>query len=913
MGGKTKRERKFLASGGVKKRLAKGTITKKGKLKKRKKSENENSKRDKQDGTTTASSDKQVRQEHAEKAAKKSRPNDFMDQANLGELDIDSFFAKFADNIEAEQEAAEFGERPLKGSKADDSNRDQKRSDSDDSSSNSENKLDKSRRTSKEEKSESSESDDDRSASNNSEDSEVAKKMSMASRNVKDSKRFKKEIENETDDDDESLEDLEAAEARMRAEMAKIEKSDPEFHEFLKENESSLLQFGEEDADVSEEDEKDTTDDREDEEDNQVDQLDPEDGSEAGGSGKKMKPTKDEDTLLTLKLLKSLARGTFLSHSIKSLKRLLSAFKAACHMADPTAEGGMKTRPGESGALYVIGSSKVFDQLMVMCFTRLHHAFKYHIFEAEEKKEDGEDDDTGENAPINPKKLENSKKWKEISPALLSFFRSTLHLLSGAKEPQLLVFILKSLSKYVPYLTPFTRAAESILKSLTEFWSAPLDTSEDYQIVRLNAFLRIRQLALTQPFPFIEECLKKTYLAYAKRAKFGSSASMATALPTLTFMGNCLVDLYSLDYHSSYQHSFVYIRQLALLLRSAMQKKTSDAVQQVYCWQYIHCLNLWVAVLAESSTTEDGALMRSLIYPLTEIILGTARLVPNSTRVLPIKFHCVRLLQQLAAAGEVFIPTTSLLLDCLDLKEWYLKPKKSRSGNARVMQMQYILKMPKDDALRTHDQIEAASAEFFQLMEREIELYRYSAGFPEFSFRITARLKQFAKEIRRTSPRQSTLARGCIDTCERYSAAAVQARSKLEEPPKAISRLECLRPVSEPTMRERHEHSIQRERKELEASRPLPHVADKKAKETEQDELEERTSGKSKAKREEKQRDKGKNSKEKRQSDDSDESDEPDVMAVDDEVQEGIDWSDEDEGSDDDDDDDDDEDDEEDD
>jgi hypothetical protein len=38
----------------------------------------------------------------------------------------------------------------------------------------------------------------------------------------------------------------------------------------------------------------------------------------------------------------------------------------------------------------------------------------------------------------------------------------------------------------------------------------------------------------------------------------------------------------------------------------------------------------------------------------------------------------VGLLQQLAAAAEVFIPTTSLLLDCLEWKEWHLKPKKTK-------------------------------------------------------------------------------------------------------------------------------------------------------------------------------------------------------------------------------------------
>merc|ERR1711871_762885 len=183
-------------------------------------------------------------------------------------------------------------------------------------------------------------------------------------------------------------------------------------------------------------------------------------------------------------------------------------------------------------------------------------------------------------------------------------------------------------------MTVYPRLAESMLKTLTGLLSAPIDSSEDYQVVRLHAFLRIRQLAMTQPFPFIEECLKKLYLAYAQRAKFATSSSVTSALPTLTFMGNCVVELYSLDYHSSYQHAFIYIRQLALHLKTAMQKKTSEAMGAVYCWQYLHCLKLWVAVLTEACQSTEGSgangeeqLLRSLLFPLSQVILGTVRLI----------------------------------------------------------------------------------------------------------------------------------------------------------------------------------------------------------------------------------------------------------------------------------------------
>lgn len=53
--------------------------------------------------------------------------------------------------------------------------------------------------------------------------------------------------------------------------------------------------------------------------------------------------------------------------------------------------------------------------------------------------------------------------------------------------------------------------------------------------------------------------------------------------------------------------------------------------------------------------------------------------------------------------------------------------------------------------------------------------------------------------------------------CEKHSLSAIVARSKLEEAPKDIKRLEILRPANTPTMGERYDMAIAKERR-LEAS-----------------------------------------------------------------------------------------------
>jgi nucleolar complex protein 2 len=442
---------------------------------------------------------------------------------------------------------------------------------------------------------------------------------------------------------------------------------------------------------------------------------------------------------LTSELLERLGQGAFESHGIKNLRKIVYAFKSACRLDDD--ESNVK------GQKYVI-SSEVFDQLMVLSFTRCCDEFNFHLLQ-----EGTVDSDFDPNKPIALKTLERSPRWEKLKSIVFTFLKAAIHILSEAKEPELRVFVLKAFSNYIPFMTAFPRLAESMLKLLTSLWSAPLDSSEDYQVVRLHSFLRIRQLALTQPFPFIEDCLKKLYLAYAQRAKFATASSETSVLPTITFMGNCVVEMYSLDYHSSYQHAFIYIRQLALHLRTATQKKTPEAVGAVYSWQFLHCLKLWVAVLTEAcqpASDEDGfdaslsnngedQLLRSLVFPLSQIIIGATRLVP-SARYLPFRLHCVRLLQQLAAGAEVFIPTTPILLEVFDLPE--LSQPIIRKEKNNVQPITLTLKLRADNPLRTIEEAEMCISELFNLLNRELELYRYSAGFPEFALRIGQRLKK---------------------------------------------------------------------------------------------------------------------------------------------------------------------------
>ena len=137
---------------------------------------------------------------------------------------------------------------------------------------------------------------------------------------------------------------------------------------------------------------------------------------------------------------------------------------------------------------------------------------------------------------------------------------------------------------------------------------------------------------------------------------------------------------------------------------------------------------------------------------------------------------------------------------------------------------------------------------------------------------------KFAKQTKNGKFR--AYARGCIELCEKSSRSAMLARSKLADAPKDIKVLEILRPPNAPTMGERYEMAIAKERRLEVASQP---DMSKKSATTKETKVSENKATPSK---------KAKNAPKKKNQVDEEALKNTGVLEEEDEVQEGIEWSD---------------------
>lgn len=474
---------------------------------------------------------------------------------------------------------------------------------------------------------------------------------------------------------------------KHKKQLERLKEKDPEFFQFLKEHDAELLQF--DDEDEAAEDAKET---------------------HGGAAEKIVKPEASKSSLSTA-LVEVWCNVIKEKQHMGTVRNLLRAYRTACHYGDGEEE--------EFANSYTISSSHVFNKIMFFTLSEIDGVFRKLL--GKEGKNEKE---------ISVSELEKCTRWKKVEPLIKSYLGNTLHILNQMTDNQMIAFTLRRLKASVCFLAALPRFTRKYLKVALHFWGRGEGSAS------LISFLFVREMAIHLGTDFLDACLKGIYKEYAANSKFVN----ASTLPRVRFMANCVVELYGIDFGASYQHAFVFIRQLAVVFRNALTMKTKDSYKDVYSWQYINCLELWVQVLCMYASKKD---LQPLTYPVTQIITGVANLVPTA-RYFPLRLQCVKMLNKLAGATSSFIPVASLLLDMLQFKELNKPPT---GGVGKAIDFVCTLKVPKPTLKTRAFQDECIAAVVEQFSEHLV-LWSYAIAFPELALVPLIGLRQFMKETK---------------------------------------------------------------------------------------------------------------------------------------------------------------------
>ncbi|KAG5735577.1 hypothetical protein E4T56_gene11159 [Termitomyces sp. T112] len=528
--------------------------------------------------------------------------------------------------------------------------------------------------------------------------------------NVDDMDESDSDDDNEGEDDFDdtsfaSVDDLEEDGKNHLMELSKLAEKDPEFFKYLQENDQELLKFNLDDTGGI--------------------QLDDEDNEEAGDDDVDMESEKMPT--LTSMHLRRWQKALLEQRSLRALRKLLIAFRAAAHLNED-----------DQVLAWSIDSSSVYNKLVTTTLRYTPVVLEHHV-------------------PY--KSLPNGKfkpptqthKFKTLQKLILSYFHNVIHVLSQFTDNELVQLAVTESAKLIPYIVSSRKAVKLYLKQCLELWSSAQDN------IRIAAFLAIRKLASGTDESIMDYVLKGAYLTLIRSSK----STNVHSLPSINLMKNSASEVFCIDHSTAYQHAFGYIRQLAIHLRNSMKVKTKEGYKQVYNWQFVHCIDFWSIVLARACDSrtqvkndDTASDLKPLIYPLVQVCLGAIKLISTS-RSYPFHLHIVRSLLHLTKHTDIYIPLSPHLVPILTS---ILAPSsRSKSSTLRPLDLEVQIRAPQQ-YIRTRVYHEGVLEESAYLLTEWLTspMVQGSISFPEIVVPVVVLLRKALKAARSGSSGSSS-------------------------------------------------------------------------------------------------------------------------------------------------------------
>nr|CCC94286.1 conserved hypothetical protein [Trypanosoma congolense IL3000] len=298
--------------------------------------------------------------------------------------------------------------------------------------------------------------------------------------------------------------------------------------------------------------------------------------------------------------------------------------------------------------------------------------------------------------------------------------------------------LLHALSAFVPVLHYIKGMTKSVLKA------ALLLCSAQEESVRIAAYVVVRSIATRAAGTrslYQSAAFKGMFLTLIRSAHTYNIHNASL----IAFLTNCVVDLYGTDVEAAYQHTFVYLRQLAIYLRAALLQQTQSNVRAVVNWQYLNAVRTWGAVVSKYS---EASQLGPLIHPVVQIATGLMDLF-SSPRMFPMHLQVIEVLNHISIRADgLFIPVAPYLLRILTSSSVALGRHTSGGGDqGSSVDLRFTIRVKKAHS-RSIDYHKSVWFECLYLLTEHLATHSHTVGFPEAFWSVESTLKRLRTEIK---------------------------------------------------------------------------------------------------------------------------------------------------------------------
>ena len=484
-------------------------------------------------------------------------------------------------------------------------------------------------------------------------------------------------------DDDDSTSEVSDTDAHQN-DLAGLEKQDPAFYKYLKDNDAELLNFNADDDELAEEEADDAT------------------------------PKVSAAQLQTL-------ADSLANDSVKAYIKMASWFKQIVMSED------------------AVEDAAIAEQIVALALTQ-GPLYLQRVFPPKTKRSPAE-----------------AKKLAKLTPAIKTYLTTLQHLLEDLTDSTMQRALLDSSLKLVPYTLTHRKFCRDFLRKVVAIWSTSGDTG-----TRLSAYLLAKEYASVDA-TIRQLVLREMYSAFVRECR---SLNMHN-VEMIQLMKNSASDLFAHD--DAYAIAFSFIRQLAIVLRKAVNDKTEEARRGVASMQYTQSIDFWALALSKHAGLNE------LVYPLVQVALGAVRTITSPANF-PMRFHIVKSLIRLSEARDVYIPLAGVLWDVLDSAEMRRKPKPS---TIKPMALDLSVRA-KSEYLRTTVYQEQVGERTCELLADFFNVYAKSPAFPELIVPLQIQLKRYVKRC--AAPKLSRRISALLDRLQANAAFIETKRRTLRFP-----------------------------------------------------------------------------------------------------------------------------------